>query len=238
MDLPRGFKFHDDVIGEGNAIGGSVNLNGRWGNRHVKVVDSPEHLVETGVSRFLTAARVPHQPVSYSFRDGEHLVHAPWLDAPMLQDVDRETDKHIDTNRALHTLTAQWLAGVADRHSGNYLIHPEHGAIPIDFGMTAGAPPESWGRIFSAPHQEIFTDALLTHLRRNRDLPRHAPLPPGGVAHLKAAAEELRAHYHATLAGFDKAHAEAYKREFERRLKHLTSQEKPTLAHLLDFPNS
>ena len=235
MELPKDFDFHNDVIGEGNAIGGGINLSGRWGNRHVKVVDSPEHLVETGISRFLTAARVPHQPVSYAFRGGEHLVHAPWSDAPTLAKVEHRDEPTIDKSRALHLLTAEWLGGVADRHSGNYLIHPDHGAVPIDFGLTASGPPGMWGRFMLAPHQEAHSSALLTYLRRYRGLQRTDGLPPGSVKHLKAAAEELRAHYHASLAGFAKEHADAYKTQFDRRLQHLTSHDKPTVGHLLDF---
>lgn len=237
MTLPRDFDFHNDVIGEGNAIGGNANLSGRWGNQHVKVVDAPEHLVETGISRFLTAARVPHQPVSYSFRGGEHLVHAPFVFAPPLVKVEEKDEPRIDKQRALHVLTAEWLGGVGDRHSGNYLIHPEHGVVPIDFGLTAHGPPGMW-HIFTPPHKELHHSALLTYLRRHRGLQRHEPLPPGGVAHLKAVAEELRNHYHAALAGFDKEHAQAYKDAFDRRLKHLHAADKATLAHLLDYEDS
>jgi len=242
MSLPRDFDWFDHVVGEGMAHPrgtAGVNDSGRFGNQFVKRVDPPEHIVEPGISHFLTAAGVRHPPVAYSFR-GDHIVHAPYLPGKPLSRMTDEDVAHpsVTKDSVLHTLTAEWLGAVADRHSGNYLFHPDHGIVPIDFGLTGRSPKGGWGNVFLHPHKEIVFSGLLQLARDHLDLKRSDPLPADALRHMRSVASELRSRYRTALSGYPKDHAQDHMNEFDRRLKHLFGPDappNPTLAHLLDF---
>lgn len=241
MSLPANFSFYSDAVqgGFGHRLRG-IHPSGRFGNQFVKRVPSPRHLVETGISRFLQAARVPHAPVSYSFRDGDHIVHAPWIDGKKLTMLTDEDMKHpkITKERGLHTLASEWLGGVADRHGGNYLLHPRQGIVPLDFELTGAKlvpPGDGWGDLAERPHEHIRSSALFHLLKRQGLIKPHDPIPEATVRHLRAAAPELDAHHAAAFAGYDEDHREPHREAFEKRLKFLHDTPHLTLAHLLDY---
>ena len=217
MTLPAHFEFGKHAVRLGNDEG--VNPSGRFADRFVKPVDSPDHIIEPGISGFLTAAGVPHAPVSYAFRGGEHLVHAPWMDGKRLSQITPEEAERVSVPRALHTITAEWLAGVPDRHGGNYSYR--NGEVhPLDFSST-GAPTAGF-RPFDSTR-----GALLDLIRRHKGVTPSTPLPTARA--LAELHEKLKAHHAAAMAGWPEDAREVAAATLHRKLAHLEPLQAETI---------
>jgi hypothetical protein len=210
--LPADFKFPADVK-RTHHMNPHVVHEGLF----VKRVMSPDHLLEPAVSRALTAVGIPHQPVTYQHRFGDHLLVTPHLpDARTLLEATPEDADRITTPHALQTLLAEHVLGIGDRHGGNYLLHPRHGVVTHDFGYNP------W-------HEGVGDSALLQFLRVHKGVKPSTPIPPGVRAR-----KELIAHARVGHSAMEK-----YKRidrvaALVKRLRALAGTPTPTVAHFFE----
>lgn len=219
MTLPAAFDFHKHVVRNPRSAG--VNASGRFGNHFVKIVDEPDHIVEPGISRFMTEAGVAHAPVSYAHRGGEHLVHSPWRDGKELTMLTPDEAARVSVPHALHTLTAEWLAGVSDRHGGNY-AYRDGEVHPLDFGG-AGV-----GMGLTPMH-----GALMQFLRQHKGVTPSTPLPT--AKELVSRGSALARHHASAMAGWPEAMRDEAATRFRRKLAHLAKHDAPPLSHLFEI---
>lgn len=228
MPLPADFDIRKHAVPLGRDLKG-INLSGRWGNKFVKEVDAPEHLIEPAMSNFLSALNVPHQPVSYAHRNGEHVLHADWIDGKPLQAMDSTTIHHpkVTLDRGLHMILGEWLGKIEDRHAGNYLFHPDHGVVPIDFGAS-GANGGGW---------DAAGGGLAQFLRRFKGLKPSTPIPEASIRHAFSVIPHLTRHHAAAMLGFDPDTRKDQAARLMKRLKSLgeaASSGPVPFSHLLE----
>lgn len=207
MMLPPDFDFHKHAVRLRNA---GVNPSGRWGNRHVKIVDAPEHLVSKHVSDFLHVAGVPHPRADFAHRGNEWIVHAPWQHGKPLDHATPEDVVHLHT--AKHTLLAEWLGEVGDRHGGNYLLHDGH-VHTIDHGLTGITERGAYG--LSPTH------GALMQLLRKRGLKPSDEFHPESLQRLVANAEALQSAHALAMSGYPESHRTAHAEALRGKLAHL-----------------
>lgn len=122
--------IHPDV----QALGGhNVNNVFRIGPRFVKVASrggSPFAEVAAGKGMRLLGLNNLHP--EYALHHGRHLVHAPFVEAKPLVRAGPDDVKGLSRDQIAATLFGEWLLGIDDRHSGNYLLH--NGVTSIDHG--------------------------------------------------------------------------------------------------------
>lgn len=132
-----------------SGINPSYKVDTPAGPRFVKVIhptESPH--VEPAVTEVFRRLRLPHTPVEYAFRGGQHLNHSEWRDATALNQIHPEDRKHIKPQHIANTLFGEWLANVSDRHGGNYTVD-ESGPRSIDHGQSLGTDLR---QMYGAPH--------------------------------------------------------------------------------------
>lgn len=194
-----------------------------WGNRFIKSVYSPSHLTEPAVSRMFKATGASHLPVSYAHRDGMHLLHSEY--EPGLKNLNAADGKDlesIDSDKAQHILLTEWLAGVDDRHGGNYAFHPRHGLVSLDHEYALG---HNGGGV---PHVDVTRSALWSVLRRHKGLTPSTPIPEKALAAVKRVGDELV--QHAAVGGGQKAATAV-----SDRLRALGSLTAPTWGDVVDW---
>lgn len=112
-------------------IHGGINDSFRDGDTFIKYTEHPH--VEEAAFRFLAHLGVPHIPVT---AHGDH-VRAPWFHGVPLIQATRGDLRQLHQNRqhAADTLFAEWLGGIGDRHSMNYMLSPTGVPHSIDHGI-------------------------------------------------------------------------------------------------------
>lgn len=209
--LPPDFDFHKHAVRLGSAEG--VNPSGRWGNRHVKIVDAPEHLVSKHVSDFLHVAGVPHPRADFAHRGGEWIVHAPWTDGKPLDHATSDELSRVNTPVSRHTLLSEWLGEVGDRHAGNYMLDGNGVVHSIDHGLTGMSERGAYGL-------NAKWGALMQALRAGGMKPGDE-FHPEGVKRLLANAEALQSAHALAMSGYPETHRTNHAEALRGKLAHL-----------------
>jgi len=113
--------------------------------------------------------------------------------------------------KAMHTVLAEWLGEIGDRHAGNYLAHGDT-VIPIDFDLS-GIPMYR-----QAQHGALFNIMNRFHPEGQRP---DAKYPPASIRHLLTVAPALRVAHRIAMSGYPAEDAKAAADRFEQRLAHL-----------------
>lgn len=121
---------------------GSGNLLYHAGPYIVKATDKHgDPLTEVNGARAMEIMGLPHIQAHAFEHGGVPHIALPYLkNAKTIRELTPEDvsnhQHHFHPAKVVKLATAEWLIRADDRHSGNYLFHPDRGIVPIDFGRT------------------------------------------------------------------------------------------------------